>query len=326
MNLLFVGDVMLGRLVNDLLKQVPPEYPWGDTLPIFQKATLRICNLECVVSDIGQPWSVTPKIFHFRTETRNIKTLLAAGIDLVSLANNHTLDYEYEALFEMMETLSKNKICFSGAGRDIYEASSPIITEIQNFRIGLISFTDNEPFWKAKENKPGIFYVPIKTNDNRAKMLFEIIRRVRGEVDLLIISAHWGPNWGYFPPKEHPLFAHALIEAGADIIFGHSSHVFRGVEIYQNRPILYSTGNFIDDYAVDEIERNDQSFIFLVETNGQKILRLKLYPTLIENFQARLAKGEEVEEITQKMISLNEGFKTKSIWKKDYLEIPVCCN
>ncbi|HXG49726.1 MAG TPA: CapA family protein, partial [Methylomirabilota bacterium] len=89
--LLFVGDVMLGRLVNDLLKHEPPEYPWGNTLPLFRQADWRCCNLECAISDRGSPWSETPKVFHFRSAAKNIAVLKAARIDAVSLANNHSL-------------------------------------------------------------------------------------------------------------------------------------------------------------------------------------------------------------------------------------------
>ena len=94
MKILLVGDVMLGRLVNEVLKHEPPGYPWGDTSAIFKKADLRICNLECVISDKGQPWTITPKIFHFRTDYKNIAVLKKAQINMVSLANNHVLDYE----------------------------------------------------------------------------------------------------------------------------------------------------------------------------------------------------------------------------------------
>lgn len=81
------------------------------------------------------------------------------------------------------------------------------------------------------------------------------IENLQKEVDFLIVSAHWGSNWGYYPPKEHISIGHAMIDAGADLIFGHSCHVFRGIEVYKNRPIIYSTGDFIADYAIDEIEK-----------------------------------------------------------------------
>jgi poly-gamma-glutamate synthesis protein (capsule biosynthesis protein) len=314
MKILFVGDVMLGRLVNQILKKVPPDYVWGNTLPIFKKADLRICNLECVISDKGQPWSLTQKVFHFRSDAKNIEALKMAKIDLVSIANNHTLDFDYEALFEELEILEKAKIKKAGGGKNFKEASSPAVLEINKKKIGFIAFTDNEPAWEAKENQAGIFYLPIDIKDKKAKNLFEIIKKTKEKSDFLIVSAHWGPNWGYQPQPRHIPFAHLLIDSGADIIYGHSCHVFQGIEIYKGKPILYSTGDFIDDYAVDEIERNDQSFIFIAQISEKdmKISHLFLYPTVIRNFQACLADGEEAKAIANKMRFLCHELGTES--------------
>lgn len=314
MKILFVGDVMLGRLVNEVLKRKSPEYPWGDTLPIFRKADVRICNLECVISDRGEPWGLTPKVFHFRSDAKNVEALKRAGITAVSLANNHTLDYGYEAMFDMLKILDRAGIKHAGAGRNLEEASRPAVWQENELRIGFIAFTDNEPQWEVKEDCPGIFYVPIDVKDRRAKYLFDLVRRIKKSIDFLIVSAHGGPNWGYQPQPEHIPFAHALIDAGADIIFGHSCHVFQGIEIYKGRPILYSTGDFIDDYAVDEIERNDESFTFIVEMSGAKIARLQLYPTVIRDFQALIAKGSEARRIAAKMQELCAEFHTRSRW------------
>ena len=137
MNLLFVGDVMLGRLVNNFLKEKPPEYPWGDTMALFQEADVRICNLECVISDWGTPWSVTPKVFHFRSDAKNVETLRVAHIDAVSLANNHTLDFEYEGLFHMMNILNAAGILYAGAGMTRSRASEPAIWELSGIKLGL---------------------------------------------------------------------------------------------------------------------------------------------------------------------------------------------
>ncbi len=323
MNLLFVGDVMLGRLVNDFLKDRPPEYPWGDTMALFQEADVRICNLECVISDWGTPWSVTPKVFHFRSDAKNVATLRVAHIDAVSLANNHTLDFEYEGLFHMMNILNAAGIHYAGAGMTFGEASEPAIWELSGIKLGLIAFTDNEPDWEATEDQPGVLYIPTTLRDKRAEKLFETVRKTKDLVDLLIVSAHWGPNWGYSPPAEHIPFAHALIDAGADIIFGHSGHVVRGIEIYKQKPIMYCTGDFIDDYAVDEIERNDRSFIFVVEIDGHSISRLLLYPTVIQDFQARRAKNAERQAIVANMQRLCTKLKTVTTWdeKKECLEV-----
>jgi len=317
LKILFIGDVMLGRLVNQFLKRESSAYPWGDTLPIFKKADLRICNLESVISDRGSPWNVTPKVFHFRSDAKNIETLKIAGINAVSLANNHTLDFEYEGMFETLRILDDAGIYHAGAGANLEETARPALFEVSGEKIGLIAFTDNEPDWEATSEKPGIFYVPIDSEDDRAKNLFERVRQTREEVDVLIASAHWGPNWGYRPRKHQIPFGHRLIDAGADIVFGHSCHVFQGIELYRGRPILYSTGDFIDDYAVDDMERNDESFIFLIEISDDKTFRLRLYPTLIRHFQARLAEKNEAKKIALKMEKLCRELNTTVKWHEE---------
>lgn len=318
MKIAFIGDVMIGRLVNEILKYEEFKYVWGDTLEILKNADLRACNLECVISDIGEPWSITPKVFHFRSDSKNIEVLKIANINIVSLANNHTLDYGYEAMFDMLENLKKNGIYYTGAGKNLGEASQPVMLKIKNKKLGFIAFTDNEPFWSATNNKPGIFYVELKEGGKNLDYLLSLIEETKRRVDYLIISVHWGPNWGYQPLKEHIYFAHKFIECGADFIFGHSPHIFRGIEIYKEKFVLYSVGDFIDDYAVDEVERNDESFIFIWDIEKQT---LELYPTIIENFQARLAKEDKKMKIMEKMIKLCNILGTKVELEKDKLLI-----
>ena len=317
MKLLFVGDVMLGREVNTILKAEPSTYPWGDTLPLFQEADVRLCNLECAISDRGTPWSATLKVFHFRSDAKNVAVLHAAQIDAVSLANNHVLDFSYEGLFDTLHHLEQAGIRFAGAGATLKEASDPIIWEVQGKKLGFIAITDNEPSWAASGEHPGVWYVPIRVQGKQAQHLFEVVQRTKAEVACLIVSVHWGPNWGSTPPPEHRLFAHALIDYGADIIFGHSCHVVRGIEVYQDKPILYGTGNFIDDYAVDEVERNDQSFLFLIELNGTTISRLLLYPTVIRHDQARRTRNSESHAIITRMQRLCTQLNTVLLWNEE---------
>jgi len=314
LNLVLLGDCMLGRLVNEALENAPPEYPWGDTLPILHRADWRLCNLECVMSDRGTPWSAYPKAFHFRSDAKNIAVLKAAQINAVSLANNHVLDYGYDAMYEMLEILDRAGIVHSGAGLNYGQASRLATVERCGRKLGLLAFTDNEPGWEATSDRPGVFYIPTDLHDSRAAKLLAIIRESSGVVDLLIVSAHWGSNWGYRPPQEHVIFARALIDAGADIIFGHSSHVFRGIEFYKGRPILYGAGNFVDDYAVDKIERNDQSFIYAIEMADRIPRFMRLYPTLIRRCHASLANGIYVSAIAEKMKELCTGLHTRTSW------------
>lgn len=317
MRLLLAGDVMLGRLVNDWLKNRPPEAPWGDTMPFFKSADLRVCNLECVISDRGEPWEPGKKPFHFRTDPKNIEVLEKASINAVTLANNHTLDFGQQALVDTLEALDRTGIKRAGAGRDIGEASSAAYFSSAGVTVALLSFTDNVPEWEAGAETPGVFYLPVDLSDRRAKRLLEEISSARKKADIVLVSPHWGPNWGRKPPAAQIPFARAMVDAGADIVFGHSCHVFQGVELYKGRPVIYGAGDFIDDYAVDDTERNDESFIYIIETDGTRLNRLLLYPTMIIRFQARAARGFLNEEIAIKMKSLAAGFKTRLKWLEE---------
>lgn len=306
--LLLAGDVMLGRQVNRMLRTAAPEYPWGDTLATFQRADFRVCNLECAITGRGKPWPA--KVFHFRTDTSNVAVLGAAGINCVSLANNHALDFGYEGLADTLQVLSAAQIAHAGAGMDAAAAFAPALAAVRGLKIAVLAFTDNEPQWEAGESTPGIAYVPIDFEEDRARRLFAAITAARSRSDLVIVAAHWGPNWGYTPPPRHVPFAHRMIDLGADVIFGHSGHVFQGIEIYRGRPILYCTGNFVDDYAVDEEERNDESFIFELEIGAGRPRLLRLHPTVIGNCQAQLASGARSHDIVRKMKKLCKGFNT----------------
>lgn len=314
MKLLMVGDVMLGRHLNEILKKTNPLYPWGNTLPIFQKADVRFCNLECVISHHPEPWNRVEKVFHFRTEPKNVGVLKAARIDAVSIANNHSMDYGPKALKEMIHILSHNHIGYAGAGITPKEAQEIASIEVSKKRVGFLAVTDNEPEWKVSNSEPGTYYVPLDLKDLRAVQLLKKIWEKKEGFDLIVVSVHWGPNWGRHPLQKDVQFAHALIDSGANIVFGHSPHVFRGVEFYKGCPILYSAGDFVDDYAVDEVERNDESFVFLLSLNEDGHFSLQLYPTVIQNFQAQLATGQRASHIASQMTELCREFETRCDW------------
>lgn len=314
MRLLFVGDVMLGRLVNDALKEASPEHPWGNTLDIFEQADWRACNLECAISDRGAPWRDTPKQFHFRTDAKNVEVLKAAGVNCVSLANNHALDYGYDALDDTIRILSDAGIAHAGAGANRTAAGHVVTMRENSLTIGFVAFTDNMAVWEAMKDKAGVYYVPIEFSEPRTAQLLHRVKAAREEVDVLIVSAHWGPNWGYTPPQEHVALGRALMDNGATVVFGHSAHICRGVEMYRNRPILYSTGDFVDDYAVDPEERNDRSFVFCINLQAGEVESVDLIPTVIRDFQALKAQGDERREIADKMMELCRRMDTRARW------------
>jgi poly-gamma-glutamate synthesis protein (capsule biosynthesis protein) len=317
MRLVFLGDVMLGRLVNERLRLAPPAFPWGDTLPVLAQADIRFANLECVLADGGTPQP--GKVFHFRSDARNVAVLAAAGIDAVSLANNHVLDYGADAFRETLAALDRSGILHAGAGPDRDAARRPTIRRLGHTAVGLIAFTDNQPDWEAGPRRAGVYYVPVderQQGDASVRNLLALVRRTKARADFLVVSAHWGGNWGADVPSAHRDLGRALVDAGADVVFGHSAHIFRGVELYRGRPLIYSAGDFIDDYAVDPKERNDETFIFLVETAAGVPSRVRLFPTVIAGFQARLARKSS-RRIAGRMQRLSARLGTPSRWDED---------
>ena len=321
MSLLFLGDVMLGRLVNRELARRPPEYVWGNTLYLLRQAAAVFINLECAVTDWGEP--APGKRFCFRTDSKNVEALRVAGVRAASLANNHIMDFGDTGLLETLANLDRAGVAHAGAGRNLAEARRPAELDIGGLRVVFIAATDNQPDWEATEDRPGIFYVPIRPADPKFAGLLSLVAAARASADLVIVSLHWGPNWGYDPPAEHRTAARRLVEHGADIIFGHSAHVFRGIEVIDGRPVFYSCGDFVDDYAVDEVERNDWSFIFEVNLDGPRIKNIALTPTIIADFQARLAPAAYRDAILDRMSGLCFKLGTTVRRVADRLEIPV---
>jgi poly-gamma-glutamate capsule biosynthesis protein CapA/YwtB (metallophosphatase superfamily) len=306
MRIALTGDVMLGRLVDQYAIQnrsVRPEALWGDVLPIMLTADCRLVNLECVVSSQGTEWHPTTKAFHFRARPRAIDFLSAAKINGVTLANNHVLDYGPEALLDCFRLLDHAGIKRTGAGAMIEEALAPLVLDLPEGRVAIVALTDNEPEWEATKTKPGVNYVAYGNRGLKEPYrtrLTHALLSARRQADLVIVSAHVGPNWGA-PSREIQALAHGLIDMGADLYWGHSNHTPQGIELYQGKAILYSTGDFVDDYMVDTDERNDLSFLFMLESEHGRIARLVLHPTCIEDLGVRLASDRETSFLKKSM-------------------------
>jgi len=316
------GDVMLGRLMNGVLHDLGPRYPWGDTLPLLRSADLTLVNLECVIALGGEPWSRWPKVFHFRADPIALDALLEAGVDFVSLANNHVLDYQEEALLEMLQRLHAAGIAHAGAGRNLAEAARPALLEAGDLRIAVLAFTDNEPGWAATEDRPGTNYLPVTTEHEGFERVRQGIAAARsGGADLVVVSNHWGPNMRERPTPEFRSFAHAVLDAGADLYVGHSAHLFQGVEMYRGKPIFYDAGDFVDDYAVDPALRNDRSALIRCAVGPAGVTEIRLVPVLIADFQVNLAKGEEFDAIAARLQSLSAELGTRLVVREGTLEV-----
>ncbi len=313
LTLAFTGDVMLGRGVNRAILTYGPAYPWGNTLSMLRKADLRLINLECVITRYDEHWELSPKEFFFKADPLAIETLEAADIDYVSLANNHSLDFKRQGLLEMNELLDKNRVKHSGAGKNFKAASKPALIRKRGLKIGILSITDNEAGWAAGEITPGTYFIPIDVGAPTFEYLAKQISEFRNKLDILVLSAHWGPNMVERPPEKFQEFARQMIDAGVDIFYGHSSHIFQGVEVYKNRLILYDTGDFVDDYVVDPELRNDLSFLFFVRIDKRKrINRIELIPTSIDNYQVNIASDSETKWSLNRMANLSKELGTKT--------------
>lgn len=280
------GDLMIGRLVDEHLNTAPPASIWGTLHPLLQKTDYNIVNLETTLTSSEEK---IPKTFNFKASPEKIASLLAGPIHAVNLANNHILDFGEEGLRETLKTLDAEHILHVGAGENPEKASAPSIIECKGMKIGLLGCTDNEPTWKATSTQPGTYYLEV----GDLEALRFSITTLRKEVDFLILSIHWGPNMRQRPAPEFQSFAHDLIDLGVDLIHGHSAHIYQGMEVYKNKLILYDTGDFVDDYAIDPLLRNDRSFFFQLQLHKGKWISLKMIPTIIEKFQVNISEDEE---------------------------------
>ena len=320
MRIALTGDVMLGRLVDQYAirnASVSPETLWGDLLPLMLAADRRLINLECVISGDEREWHPDMKAFHFHAHPRAIEFLRAARIDCVALANNHVLDFGTEALLDCLRLLDQADIKRAGAGPNLTAALEPAFLDIPEGRLAVIALTDNEPDWEATAQKPGTHYVAYDhggLKEPYRSRVRDVMKRARSQATVVIVSAHVGPNWGA-PSRAMRALAHEIIDLGADLYWGHSNHTPQGIELYNGRIILYSTGDFVDDYAVDEEERNDLSFLFVAEIEGSCLTRIRLFPVRIENFRVRLANDNEAAFLQKTMQIKCTAFGTRLEFK-----------
>ncbi|HEU5171870.1 MAG TPA: CapA family protein [Gemmatimonadales bacterium] len=298
------GDVMLGRLVDEAIGRQGASYPWGNLLPLLHGVDLFLVNLECVVTDKTERWRGDPgKPFFFRADPRAIETLRAGRVDFVSLANNHAGDYGMDGLCDMLQRLDQAGIAHAGAGADLAAASAPAWLEAGGLRIAVLAFADHPAAWAAGPGERGIHYLDPEDPAGAEAMARQVEEAGR-TADLVIVSAHWGPNMCERPSGAFRAFARSLVEAGADVFWGHSAHVVQGIEWLGDRVVLFDTGDLVDDYAVNQRLRNDLSALFILRVARHEVRRLELVPVRIEHMQAGRAGPQEARVFLQRLTPL----------------------
>jgi poly-gamma-glutamate capsule biosynthesis protein CapA/YwtB (metallophosphatase superfamily) len=275
------GDTMLGRAVARELGRRPPESVVDPAVvELTRAADLFVLNLECCISERGEP---VPKLFNFRAPPAAVETLLHLGVDCVTLANNHALDYGLDALLDTFAHLREAGIAWAGAGENAEEARAPTVVR----DLPIIAFADHEPGFAAGRERPGIAFADIRQG---------IPAWLRKGAAGALVCSHWGPNMEPSPLPYVRTAARELREAGAKLVAGTSAHVFQGVE----GNVLYDLGDFLDDYARDLVLRNDLGLLFLVELEPDGPRRIEAVPLKLEHAFTRLARDDEADWVRRR--------------------------
>lgn len=234
----FVGDIILDKSVGAQIGRYGVDYPFQKTAEFLKQADLTIGNLETPVSARGRP---EKKEFTYRANPQSLKGLVNAGFDVVNLANNHSLDYGMDALFDTMEHLKKEKIGHVGAGKNEGEAFAPYIQTIKGVRVAVIGMSRVLPNerWYARTNKPGLAHA------YSYEPMLSYVKKAVAESDITIAVMHWNREYKDYPEAYARELAKKMIDSGVDAIVGSHSHSIMGVEFYKKVPIFYSTGNFV---------------------------------------------------------------------------------
>ena len=277
-DLVAVGDVMLARGVNNKIKKLGVNYPFENTKEIISKADIAFCNLECAIS-LRATGKSNGNVFRVKPE--DARGLSYAGFDVVSLANNHTLDGGKKGLSGTMAFLTEQNIEFTGAGRNGSQSILPAIFEVRGTKIAFLAFNLYPMDWvKFKDNEPAIAFY----DSSRAK---DIIGKLKNEVDVIVVSLHWGEEYKRSPTSAQIHIAHQLIDAGADLILGHHPHVVQKIEEYKGGVIVYSLGNFVFDQHRPETKK---SIIFKAKLSKKGVTEFSTLPIQIVGFQPSLKK------------------------------------
>lgn len=283
-------------------------YIWGDALDAWKKNSpdLKLINLETSITKNSEPWP--GKGIHYRMHPQNVEVFTVAGIDHCSLANNHTLDWSRPGLLETMETLKLANIKFSGVGKNKRKAGKPSVFQTEKGRVLIFSVgsrTSGIPLsWDAEEGRPGVNLLS-GLDASGVRMIKQQVEGEKKAGDVVVLSIHWGGNWGYAVSAQKRQFAHQLIdEAGVDVIYGHSSHHPMGMEVYKSKLIIYGAGDFINDYegiSGHEQYRGELTLMYFPEFEPETgaLKALKMIPMEIRKLKMNYAEEKDAEWLHQ---------------------------
>ena len=312
-----VGDVMLTRGVGKQIRKNGPVFPFQPTAKTLREADLTFANLETQISTLGKP--MPNKEVHFRATPQSVRGLIHAGIDVVSLANNHSMDFGADALFETMDILAHHGIAPVGAGMNETSARRSANFVRGGVKISVLAYSWN--FYitvEAAVDKPGVAVVQRDKTPEKLEVaaiqhrkMTQEIKRAKTWADVVIVSFHWGWEYTDHPTETDRKTARLAVDAGANLVVGHHPHVIQGVERYRGQLICYSLGNFVFDQWRT---RTRQGLMFRCHFDGNgKISSAELLPIIIDpqEFRPRIASGDVAKPILKAVQQLSARMKTE---------------
>ena len=284
--LLFGGDVLIKASTESIYKNNGVTgLVSEEILAEMQNADIMMVNHEFQFSTRGEP--MEDKQFTFQTDPKNVQILLDLGIDIVSLANNHSLDFGQDALQDTFVTLDEAGILYAGAGDSKERAEELQVIEVNGKKFGFLAATRVIPVagWDVRNKQPGLF---TTYDDTR---LVERIRESKEECDFLAVYVHWGIEREEYPEEYQNVIAKHCVEAGADVIIGAHPHVLQGIEFIEGKPIFYSLGNYIFNNSTPK------TMLVKVLIKSDDTVEYSLIPAFATNGQTQAMEGTEAEKL-----------------------------
>lgn len=295
----FAGDMIFSGKVEGILSQKGYDYPFKYVEELFKKDDLTLANLETPVTTAGV--GATNKQYVFKSSPKALDALKKAGMDGVSLANNHILDQGVSGLLDTLTHLDESKIQYAGAGKNADEAYAPEYFTRQGVKIALVAVSRVAPDtdWFAAKGKPGVAQV------YSPEVALKSIKTARKNADIVIVMAHWGEERMLLPNVKQTQLAHQFVDAGADLVIGSHPHVLQGLEQYKGKWIAYSTGNFI--FTKSATPATWKTAVFATTCTPKGECKMKLIPYHAELGQPVPMSEQDGQRLFQEMQELSIG-------------------
>ena len=300
-----VGDIMLDGTARPVMADQGYDYPFVKMLPYFSGAQIIFGNVEGPLTDRGTPEK--GKTFVFRSPPAKVSVALrTAGFNVVSLANNHTLDYGAEGLSQTIEALDAAGIRHTGAGADLMAARQPALMRVNGLKVAILAYSMTLPEnFFAGENKAGTAF-------GHESQVSADVMAARKQADIVVVSFHWGQEGKTALRDYQTRLGHVAIDAGASAVIGHHPHILQGIEQYKDGIILYSLGNFtFGSYSMNSA----RSAVAQLHFHNARLESVRFFPINVNNFEVQFQPqpltGAMADAVIDELRTLSAALNTQ---------------